>query len=100
MGRVIGSEWCRTRETAVLAFGSAFQGEPAFNSFFGDAGTGEAQTARARTILEAWRGPGVLVVVTHQVNITALTGVVPAEGEGVVVRVDGGRMAVLGRVSG
>ena len=100
VGRVIGSEWCRTRETAALAFGGRFEGEAAFNSFFGDAGSEAARTARARETLAGWRGPGVLVVVTHQVNITALTGVVPGDGEGVVVRVDGSRVEVLGRVSG
>ena len=37
-------------------------------------------------MLARWRGPGALVVVTHQVNITALTGVGAASAEGVVVR--------------
>ena len=36
-----------------------------------------------------WKGPGTLVLVTHQVNVTALTDVFPASGEMVVLRPDG-----------
>lgn len=87
IGAVLTSQWCRTRETAALAFGDTARDEPAFNSFFGEADQArDAQTARADRLLRAWKGPGVLVVVTHQVNITALTGHVPASGEGVVLR--------------
>jgi phosphohistidine phosphatase SixA len=101
VGAVLASQWCRTRETAQLAFGAdAVREEPAFNSFFGE---GEAarreQTARADAVLRAWRGPGVLVVVTHQVNITALTGEFTASAEGVVLRpAAGGRWQVVGRL--
>jgi len=38
-----------------------------------------------------------LVLVTHQVNITALTGIFPAEGEILVLRRDAGVVAVVGR---
>jgi hypothetical protein len=54
----------------------------------------------AQALLANWRGPCyVLVVVTHQVNITALTGVVPTSGQGVVVRPTGQGLEVLGRVT-
>lgn len=98
VGAVRSSQWCRTRETAELAFPGQVTEAPAFNSFFGNAGSSEPQTAAARAELAAWRGPGVLVVVTHQVNITALTGVYPASGEGVVLRVQGADVAVAGRL--
>jgi hypothetical protein len=40
------------------------------------------------------------VLVTHQVNITALTGVFPASGEIVVLRLEpGGGYAVAGRLA-
>jgi phosphohistidine phosphatase SixA len=102
VGAVRSSQWCRTRETAELAFPGQVQDAPAFNSFFGDSGSAPRQTAAALAELAAWRGPGVLVVVTHQVNITALTGVYPASGEGVVVRRKAGAAAgveVVGRVA-
>ncbi|MGQ2978656.1 MAG: histidine phosphatase family protein [Polaromonas sp.] len=102
VGAVLSSQWCRTRDTARLAFGAeAVKDEPAFNSFFSrSAGISDSQTAQARAILARWRGPGTLVVVTHQVNITALTGVNPASAEGVVVRpAADGSLKVIGRVT-
>jgi phosphohistidine phosphatase SixA len=95
---VLASAWCRTRETAELAFPGRAAVEPAFNSFFADRGEAAARTEAARAILLAWRGPGALVVSTHQVNITALTGIFPASGEGVVLRREGDALAVAGRI--
>jgi len=95
---VLASAWCRTQETAELAFPGRVVIEPAFNSFFADRNAGLAQTAAARAILRAWTGPGALFVSTHQVNITALTGIVPASGEGVVLRREGDALAVVGRI--
>jgi phosphohistidine phosphatase SixA len=97
------SAWCRTRDTAQLAFPdlreSAFRVEPAFNSFFADRNLASAQTAAARKLLLAWPGPGALVVVTHQVNITALTDTVPESGEGIVLQRQGQRLLVKGRIT-
>ncbi len=99
VGRVLSSQWCRTRETAELAFPGQQQDAPSFNSFFDDPAKGAAQTAAARRLLADWRGPGALVVFTHQVNITALTGIVPASGEGVVIRLVGTDVNVIGTIS-
>ncbi len=94
------SQWCRTRETAQLAFptGPAIQDQSAFNSFFADASREPTQTAQARRQLLGWTGPSALVVVSHQVNITALTGVFPQSGEGVVLERVGTRLNVVGRI--
>jgi phosphohistidine phosphatase SixA len=97
IGRVLTSEWCRARDTATLAFGTA-EAFSALNSFFGDRTDEPEQTAAAKKAIADWRGEGVLVMVTHQVNITALTGVFPREGEIVVVRSRDGRVDVEGRV--
>ena len=99
VGAVLASQWCRTLETAELAFPGQVRAEPAFNSFFDDRGAGPAQTAAVRAILLGWAGPGALVVSTHQVNITALTGIVPASGEGVVLRRESGSLVVVGRIA-
>ena len=89
VGAVFSSQWCRTRETARLAFGDQAHDEPAFNSFFlRSPDISDAQTEKARALLAGWRGPGALVVVTHQVNIQALTGAAAASAEGLVVRPD------------
>ncbi len=99
IGAVLSSQWCRTRETARLAFGDQVRDEPAFNSFFGQSGAArERQTADARALIARWRGPGTLVVVTHQVNITALTGLFPASGEGIVLARRDGELTVVGRI--
>lgn len=99
IGAVLTSQWCRARDTAELAFPGRKREEPAFSSFFDDRSKGPAQTAVARRILQDWRGPGALVVTTHQVNITALTGIFPASGEGIVIRLDNGAVSVVGRIS-
>ena len=92
---VLSSQWCRTRETAALAFPGLARDDTAFNSTFGDRSKLPEQTAAALATLKRWRGPGVLVVVTHQVNITALTGRATASGEGIVVRPRGDGIEVL-----
>lgn len=98
VGGVLSSQWCRARETAELAFPGQVKEVAAFNSFFGDRSAEPETTAAARAILAGWQGPGVLVVVTHQVNITALTGIAPRPGEGIVVRMRDGTAEVLGRL--
>jgi phosphohistidine phosphatase SixA len=97
VGRVLSSEWCRARDTAMLAFGAA-EAFPALNSFFADRTDEPEQSDAARAAIGAWRGDGVLMMVTHQVNITALTGISPREGEIVVVRGRDGRVVVEGRI--
>jgi len=98
VGAVWASQWCRTRETAELLKAGSVQDAVAFNSFFGDRSREPAQTAAAREALLAWRGPGALVVVTHQVNITALSGDFAASGEGVVLRRRGAQLERVGRI--
>lgn len=95
---VWSSQWCRTRDTADLAFPGRRVDQPDFNSFYTAHHAAQAQTHAAQKLLAGWRGPGVLVVFTHQVNITALTNIVPSSGEGIVVKPVAGRLQVLGRV--
>ena len=98
VGAVLTSEWCRTTETAELAFPDRVKAEPIFNSFFADRSTAGEQTEAARRYLLRWSGPAALVVSTHQVNITALTRIVPASGEGVVMKASGQELVVVGRI--
>ena len=97
---VLSSRWCRCLDTANIAFGSATP-EPALDSFFGDrSAQSEQQTAAARARIQSFHGPGNLVMVTHQVNITALTGAFPAEGEMFVVRATAqGSIRLTGRIA-
>jgi phosphohistidine phosphatase SixA len=96
VSKVLASQWCRSWETAELAFPGQVTAEPAFNSFFGNPAAEPGQTAAAQAILSAWKEPGVLVVVSHQVNIAALTGFAPRPGEGIVLGSGMGRLRVLG----
>jgi phosphohistidine phosphatase SixA len=84
--RVLSSRWCRALDTARLAFGDRTEPSPPLDSFFSERQQEKAQTQALRQIVEAWRSKGALVLVTHQVNITALTGVFPGEGEMLVLR--------------
>jgi broad specificity phosphatase PhoE len=96
---VWASPWCRTLETARLAFpGLPVREQPAFGSFFQQPDREAQMLGSARQQLAGWRGPGVLVVVTHQVTITGLSGVYPASGEGVAMRWRQGRGDVLERL--
>jgi phosphohistidine phosphatase SixA len=100
--RVLTSQWCRCKETAALAFPNlplqAIQETTVFNSFFNERPQEPQITAAAQAILLGWKGPGVLVVVTHQVNITALTNTFTQSGEGIVMHRQGKELKVLGRV--
>ena len=97
--RVLSSRWCRALDTARLAFGAMAQPSPPLDSFFSGRDQEPAQTQAVRRIIEGWRSTGVLVLVTHQVNITALTGIFPSEGEMLVMRprTDSG-FDVVGRI--
>ena len=87
VGRVLSSRWCRALDTARLAFGEGAEPFPALDSFFEERDGRDGQTEAVRETIEGWRKhPGVLVLVTHQVNVAALTGIGPAEGEVVVLR--------------
>lgn len=83
--RVLASAWCRCIETAERLGLGAVVIEPVLNSFFADRSTAEAQTAALRGLLRDRAGPRPLVLVTHQVNITALSGIFPASGESLLV---------------
>lgn len=97
VGRVLSSRWCRCLETARLAFGRA-EAWPPLDSFFDDPGRAPEQTAAVRRLVAGWREAGTLVLVTHQVNVAALTGISPAQGELVVLTPRGdGSFAVAGR---
>ncbi len=99
VGRVLTSEWCRCRETAELMGVGPVEVAPAISSFFEDRSRRDEQTRAARALVAGWGGPGNLVLVTHQVNITALTGIFPEEGEVVALRPRPGGFDLVGRIA-
>ncbi|NJM90606.1 MAG: histidine phosphatase family protein [Hydrococcus sp. RU_2_2] len=98
--RVLSSQWCRCLDTAKLMNIGKVEPFPALNSFFDDRSTEAQQTERVRQfILHNQKTSGAIVMVTHQVNITALSGVVPQQGEAVVMQVrNGDRFQVVGQL--
>jgi phosphohistidine phosphatase SixA len=95
---VATSAWCRAGETAALLGLGPVRHEPALDSFFGRAAT-QAERDGMLALVAGWRGPGARVLVTHQVNVTLLTGIIPPSGGGVVLRPDqAGGFAQVGRL--
>ena len=94
---VFTSEWCRCRETAKLLKFSKIRPLKMLNSFFQQFERAESQTEELKSWLIAHQSNKPTILVTHQVNITALTGIFPRSGEIIVVRRRAdGRFAVLG----
>lgn len=105
---IFTSQWCRCRDTAqLMAEGwhakntnhsnrpnsASVIDLPALNSFFQARHRSEQQTTQLRTWLQRRQANNkgkttkLAILVTHQVNITALTQVYPSSGELVIVRV-------------
>lgn len=97
--RVLTSQWCRCAETAELMSLAEVEPYPALNSFFQDRSTRDAQTAEVRDFLAGLPAGEKVILVTHQVNITALTGIYPRSGELVIVEIaSDGEIAVRGSI--
>jgi broad specificity phosphatase PhoE len=91
VARVYTSPWCRCRETAMLAFGRAEDWEP-LSSFFDFPHREAEYTERVKKRIGGYarRPPGGnVVMVTHNVNIAALSRHSVATGEMVLMRPDG-----------
>lgn len=95
---VRSSAWCRCVDTAQLAFGRHTVWAP-INSFFGGQGERDTQTRQVIAAVRGLRAPANWMLVTHQVNVTALTGEYLAMGEVFVTQPapDGSRLQVLAR---
>jgi len=89
---VQSSAWCRCRDTAELAFGQHTV-LPTLNSTFNNDRLPDPQTQTLRTRLKNVPIGKFEVWVTHQVNITALTGEFTAMGEALIVHANGALLA-------
>ncbi|MEO9902917.1 histidine phosphatase family protein [Nisaea sp.] len=97
--RILSSQWCRCVETAKLLEVGTVEQLASLNSFFEDRSTESAQTEALRVFLNGLSDDETVLLVTHQVNITALTGVFPASGEVVLFRMGAdGTPTVLERI--
>ena len=94
---IYSSQWCRTRETAELLDMGLVQDWPSLNSFFSDFSTRDSQTRETLDLIAGLDGAKVMLV-THQVNISALTGRGTRSGEVLIVRQGADRLEVLGSI--
>lgn len=101
---VRASPWCRTRETATLAFGRS-EDWPPLSNLFGDRSHQGDQARQVRSAIANVGSGSTEVLVSHGVSINAFIGVYLSQGEFVVVRpsgadgaggVEGGRRASMG----
>lgn len=85
--KVIASELCRTQQTAELMRIGPVERSPAFDDLTDYRPQASELLSRERSIIETWRGPGALVIVTHGSNIKALTGLQVNQGTIVGIKV-------------
>ncbi len=99
---VRNSPWCRTRDTARLAFGRNDDWAPLAN-IFEDRSGADAQADAVRAFVRAMKSGELAVLVSHGVTIGHVvgSGLALATGESVVVRAGasgGAPLVVLGRL--
>ncbi|WP_129483381.1 histidine phosphatase family protein [Pseudomonas hydrolytica] len=83
--RLFSSRWCRALDTAREMGLGTVQPLPALDSFFALPGNGSEQTSQLIRTINLMPPGEPLVLVSHQVNITALTRIFPASGEGLIL---------------
>ncbi len=90
IARVESSRWCRAKETAELLNLGKIRLNSNLDPLFEESDLlNHPQTIRIRKQIVDYRNKsGLLILVGHFVNISALTGVGVASGEGVLVRAD------------
>lgn len=100
VARILSSQWCRCLETARLMNLGTVEAFPPINSFFSQGRKEAAQTAEVRRFIADNRNTkGAIVMITHQVNITAVTDVIPQSSESVVLRANQqGQVELVGRI--
>lgn len=84
--QVYSSQWCRCLDTAELLDMGRVRELPILNSFFQNFDNKEPQTEALARWLDQQDLAETVILVTHQVNITAFTGIYPRSGEIVIVQ--------------
>lgn len=96
--QVLTSQWCRCRETARLLGLGTPSDFPALNSFFQDRSTESQQTGEVAAFLSSLPPEKTVLLVTHQVNITGLTGRWVRSGEVFLIKMESnGKAEVIGQ---
>ena len=82
---VISSEWCRCKETALIAF-NQFETKTFLNSFYSEkfSKNKKSQMKNLKKYIDNWNENENLVLVTHYVVISEALGYAPSSGEIVI----------------
>jgi phosphohistidine phosphatase SixA len=100
--RIQSSPWCRCIKTAqLMAVGPVETSSALVPSTDRNPNAPAALRALKETISN-WRGPGTLVLVTHEFTVGAVTGMVPGQAETVVLKPtpgSGSGAQVVGRIA-
>jgi phosphohistidine phosphatase SixA len=80
--KVYSSEWCRCKETALIAF-NQFETKNFLNSFFSSkfAKNKNSQIKSFKKFIKSWDGKKNLIFVTHYVFISEILDYAPSSGE-------------------
>jgi len=80
--KVYSSEWCRCKETALIAF-NEFETKKFLNSFFSSkfAQNKNSQIKSFKKFIKSWDGKKNLIFVTHYVFISEILDYAPSSGE-------------------
>jgi len=98
--RILSSPWCRCLDTAhLMAVGPV---EKSWALVPDREPTAPVRLLELKEMVSAWRGPGTLVLVTHGFTVQALLGLLPNQGEMVVLKPEPGSSAgvdLVGRIA-
>ncbi|SNC76018.1 Histidine phosphatase superfamily (branch 1) [Marinobacter sp. es.048] len=83
--RVFSSQWCRCMDTATGMDMGEVTEWPSLNSFFRNRGDGPTQTRQTITLVNQLEEGAPVIMVSHQVNVTALADIFPSSNEGVII---------------
>lgn len=83
--RVFSSQWCRCMDTATEMDMGEVTEWTSLNSFFRNRSKEPKQTRETIEQVNALEDGAPVILVSHQVNTTALTGIFPSSNEGVIL---------------
>lgn len=97
--RILTSQWCRCEETSRLLDLAPVETFPPLNYVSRDSSSAEVKIEKLRSFLAGLPDDKRIVMVTHQVTISMLTGAYPYSGEAFVIQVaDDGKVTVRGSI--
>ena len=98
--RILSSPWCRCMDTAHLMAVSRVERSWALVPDRNP--NAPVRLLELKEMVSTWRGPGTLVLVTHALTVRPLIGILPDQGETVVLKPTPGSGAgarVVGRIA-